>query len=261
MLAKFARCGIMKFLMRVAFFCLALPLAQAQETRVRRLSLEECMQLALEKNLDIRITRYLPDFARLNLQLDYAAYDPRFSAAASRRFSTFEQGSDTSQFQPPSQENTRETYSVGVIGNTPVGLRYNISGTMDRSRSSTEISNILYKTAFDYTPALGVTLAQPLLRDFWIDQTRWLIATDKKNIQRDQQSLRAQIITVAADVETAYYNLIAAREEVRVQQTAVELAQTSLAQNKKRVEVGAMAPLEEKQAESEVSVRSSDLLV
>src|SRR5215510_10100422 len=106
----------MKFLRQIPWLFIVVSLLEAQETRVRRLSLEECMQLALEKNLDIRITRYLPDFARLTLQLDYANYDPRLAAGASRRFSTFEQGSDTSQFQPPSQENWRDTYSVGITG-------------------------------------------------------------------------------------------------------------------------------------------------
>ena len=46
--------------------------------------------------------------------------------------------------------------------------------------------------------------------------------------------------TVTA-VEEAYYNLIFSQENIKVQQKAVELAEQTLAENKKRVEVGAMA--------------------
>src|SRR5436190_18765031 len=60
-------------------------------------------------------------------------------------------------------------------------------------------------------------------------------------------------------VETAYYDLIAARENVKVQEQALQLADRLLAENKRRVEVGALAPLDEKQAASQVAARRADL--
>jgi outer membrane protein TolC len=65
---------------------------------------------------------------------------------------------------------------------------------------------------------------------------------------------------IATDTEQAYYDLIAALENVKVQEKALELAERLLSENKKRVEVGALAPLDEKQAESQVAARRSDLL-
>jgi outer membrane protein len=47
---------------------------------------------------------------------------------------------------------------------------------------------------------------------------------------------------------------------VKVQQKALELAQRLLAENKKRVEVGAMAPLDEKSAESQAAISRAGLL-
>jgi outer membrane protein TolC len=65
--------------------------------------------------------------------------------------------------------------------------------------------------------------------------------------------------TVSA-VEQAYVEVVFARESVKVQEKALELAERLLAENKKRVEVGALAPLDEKQAESQVAARRSDVL-
>jgi HAE1 family hydrophobic/amphiphilic exporter-1 len=61
-------------------------------------------------------------------------------------------------------------------------------------------------------------------------------------------------------IELAYYDLIFAQENVKVQEKAVQLAEQLLSENKKRVEIGTMAPLDEKQAESQVASRRADLL-
>jgi outer membrane protein TolC len=67
-------------------------------------------------------------------------------------------------------------------------------------------------------------------------------------------------MTTANLVEIRYYTVIAAADGVRVSEKALELAERLLAENKKRVEVGALAPLDEKQAEAEVATRKADLL-
>jgi outer membrane protein TolC len=68
------------------------------------------------------------------------------------------------------------------------------------------------------------------------------------------------MMDVITRVELAYYDLIAAGEQVTVQEQALQLAEKLLAENKKRVEVGAMAPLDEKQAEAQVASSRADLL-
>ena len=73
-------------------------------------------------------------------------------------------------------------------------------------------------------------------------------------------TLEQQIQRTITNVEIAYNNLIFAYESVKVQEMALELAERSLAENRKKVEVGALAPLEEKQTESQVAARKADLL-
>ena len=53
--------------------------ANASEIPSGAVTLEQCIQLALENNLSLRITNYQPRLAALNLQGSYGAYDPRFS--------------------------------------------------------------------------------------------------------------------------------------------------------------------------------------
>jgi outer membrane protein TolC len=105
---------------------------------------------------------------------------------------------------------------------------------------------------------LGVT--QPLLKDFWLNPTRLNIQVFKNRLQWTELGLRQRIMDVVTRVELNYYDLNFARENVKVQEKALELAQRLLEENKKRVEVGTLAPLDEKQAESEVAARQADLI-
>src|SRR5205823_4285581 len=104
------------------------------------------------------------------------------------------------------------------------------------------------------------TIDQPILRNFWIDSPRATILINKKNLQISEWQLRNQLITTIAAVEAAYYDLIFLRENVKVQRTALDLANQLLRENKKRVEVGALAPLDEKQAESQVAASLAALI-
>lgn len=84
-------------------------------------------------------------------------------------------------------------------------------------------------------------MRQPLLKNFWIDSTRLQIFVSKQNLKISELGLRNQIITTVTAVEEAYYNLIYQGESVKVQRKAMELAERLVAENRRRVEVGALA--------------------
>jgi len=106
----------------------------------------------------------------------------------------------------------------------------------------------------------SLTLNQPLLKNFWIDQTRFNIQVGKNQVKYSELTLKQTIMNVVTTVEQAYYDLIYARENVTVQEKAVELATQLVVENKKRVEVGALAPLDEKQAEAQAAAMRANLI-
>jgi outer membrane protein TolC len=107
---------------------------------------------------------------------------------------------------------------------------------------------------------LVANLAQPLLRNFWINGSRLTIEFNRTQIGLSELQFEQQLMNTVTQVEMAYYDLILAMENVKVQETALQLAQRLLDENRKRVEVGALAPLDEKQAEAQVATSRSDLL-
>ena len=98
-----------------------------------------------------------------------------------------------------------------------------------------------------------------MLKNLWIDANRQTIQVNKKNLQISEEVLRGQIMRTVSIVEAAYYDLIFTSEQVKVQQKALDLAKEFLGDTQKKVQVGAVPPLDAKQAESQLETTQSDL--
>src|SRR5439155_10359119 len=157
----------------------------------------------------------------------------------------------------PGTQNESDRFNTAVQGLLPWGLSYNVGGSLS-DRITTQSGALVNETSSGNIGFLQ--LRQPVLKNFWIDSTRLSIAINKRNLKISDLDLRFQIMNTVTAVEDAYYNLIFAEENVKVQEAALELAKRLLAENKKRVEVGALAPLDEKQSESQVATSEADLL-
>ena len=223
-------------------------LAQTNAPGTRTLSLEDCIQSALEKNLDLRIARFEPPKALTDLQAAYAGYNPNFTFGGVHNYSK-EGGGFNPEINTVIAGTTTDAsrFNSSLGGLTPWGLNYNLLGNI--SESYGRAGNLDGTTApFDSARgSTSLTLNQPLLKNFWIDQTRFNIQVGKNQVKYSELTLKQTIMNVVTTVEQAYYDLIYARENVTVQEKAVELATQLVVENKKRVEVGALAPLDEKQ--------------
>ena len=229
--------------------------AETNAPEVRRISLQDCIQDALAKNLDLRIARYTPAQKQLDLTAAYAGYDPAFFMGGQHNYSrsggTYSSviGSNT----PPSTTG-RNDINSSLQGKLPGGLNYTLSGDVAETYG-------FQKQLFDSSSgSAAITAKQPLLKNFWIDDTRLSIRVGKINLKSSELGLKQTIMSTVTTVEKVYYDLIAARENVKVQQKAVEIAVALLNENKKRVEFGAMTPLDAQDAEAQAASSQAALI-
>jgi len=266
-------------------------IAQTNAPQIRRLSLEDCIETALHHNLDIQITRYNPELARFTLNANYGAYDPEFSISGEHDYSRSPGGIDPQGRTYGGTESDANLFSTGLQGLLPWGTTYSLGARVSDTygtqpgtalgepfvvtNSFVDINSgntiSILTTNFTSVPIRDnfesvngnvalFQLQQPFLRNFWIDNTRLQIILNKKNLQISELGLRDQVMITVTAVEQAYYNLIYSQENVRVQKMALELAERLLAENRRRVEVGALAPLDEKQAEAQAAGSRAALL-
>ena len=220
------------------------------------MTLESCIEQALKNNLQVRIQRLAPEIARLSVSGAYGAYEPSFSANLTRSFRATPGGvEEETLVDIPQNESWSSSISLGLGGLLPTGLSYQMRGTFGDHDFTRGLSRERNASAY-----VGINLTQPLLKNFWIDGPRYAILVARKDLKISELSLRQQLINTITDVETAYLELIAARENVAVQKKALELAEELYRDNKKRVEVGALAPLDEKQAESQMAATRAALI-
>jgi len=224
-------------------------IAQTNATsEVRQLSLQDCIQLALRHNLDLQIDRYNPEISLFNLRGSYGAYDPEFSLSGQHDHN--ESGSQIlgGGFAIASSVSDANSFSGGLTGVSPIGTTYNLQG------STRDQYGITALHPFENSGASGsLNVTQPLLKNFWIDNNRLVIRIAKNRLKYSELLLQLQIMQTITTLEQAYYDLIYNRENVTVQQKAVELAERLVLENRKRLEVGALAPLDLQSAEAQAA--------
>jgi outer membrane protein TolC len=214
---------------------------------------DELIRIALTNNVNIRISQIQPQMDQLSLDGLYGAYQPSLTLNATHQYNSSPGGYiNQSGVYYANTVNQINSYSPGLAGLAPWGLSYNITSPLQ------EINQVGQPDLYNSSP--GIQLSQPLLKNFWIDTTRYQISLGKTTLKIDRLALSSQIMTVVNNLKAAYYTLISDRELVGVQEIAVKLAEETMHEDEQRVRAGALAPLDEKQAESQAASARSDLL-
>jgi outer membrane protein len=229
----------------------------AQQGTVRRLSIDDAVVTALEQNLDLQVQRINPQLRDADIAFFKTNYVPTFTTSLNV----------VDQTQPPSSllsGNTsqlttgRSTFDFGVAQQTPwYGGSYQF--LFNNGRTTT--NNIF--TSFDpqLTSNISASYSQPLLRNFKIDGTRQQLLVSQKNREISETQLQQSIALTVRSVRNAFYDLMYSIGNLNVQRQSLELAQQSLKDNRARVEIGTMAPLDIVQAEAEVATREEAVIL
>ena len=99
------------------------------------------------------------------------------------------------------------------------------------------------------------------MRNFKIDGARQQLLVSQKNREISDVQLQQSIALTTRTVRNAYYDLIYAIGNLAVQRQSLGLSQQSLKDNRARVEIGTMAPLDIVQAEAEVATREESVIL
>lgn len=221
----------------------------------RRMSLQDCIQEALKHNLDVQIQRYNPEISLYNLRAAYGGWDPLLNISGQHQFDVQPGSIEVNGLPVPSTTVNNNTFSSSIGSTLPWGLQYNFSGDINEEH---------FLEAGSLTPSssggIQMQLTQPLLKNFWIDNTRLTIKVNKNRLRYSEQGFREQVITSVTAVENAYYELVFALENLKVQQEALDLSQTQLDEDKQRMQIGTLARLSVQQDESQVAQNEANVI-
>jgi outer membrane protein TolC len=225
-------------------------------TTSRSLTLRECFDLALSRNLDLQIEHLTTDIAGYNLSSAYGVWVPNLSFRAQHDF--VDQPAD---FDPKKAgldfafKMQNDTLEPGLTGKLPIGLSYGVTAYTREDNAQTIFGpppNSLARNTNNYFSEGRIDVQQHLLKNFWIDADREQILLRRKDVKISQQAWRFQIMKTLLAVELSYYDVVAARENIRVQEKALELRQQLVTETQRRVQVGDLPPLDAEQAETQL---------
>ncbi len=146
----------------------------------------------------------------------------------------------TNQVTVPSFGTDANKFSSDIKGTLPWGLQYDFAGNIAETYGPA-FQGDSFVNSDSTAGAIGVNLAQPLLKNFWIDATREQITLARDKYKSSEQAVRLQLMTTVAAVEDAYYELGYAYENVTVQQEALNLASQQLSDDQQRVRIQVLA--------------------
>ena len=135
----------------------------------------------------------------------------------------------------------------------------NLSFSFDNSRTTVTNNSSSYSPSL--SPTFRFTVSQHLLQGFGFLPNRRFIITAKNNRNISDVAFRLQVITTVNQIQNIYWDLVNAYEDVKVKERSIALANKTLSDNKKQVEIGTLAPIEIVRAQSDASTRQQDLIV
>ena len=214
------------------------------------LSLDEATARALERNLDIAVERLNPQLQEYNLARLRGTYRPTVTSVVGHR----------AVVQPPTNQlnggiivqNDNSTYNAGIVQALPWGGG---DFTFQFNNQKAVTNNTFANFNPSYTANFASTFTQPLLRGFRIDGVRQQLQVTAINRDISEIQVRSTLATTVADVRNAYWELLFALQALDVARGSLDLAEKLVEDNRARVEVGTMAPLDVVQSEAEAATR------
>jgi len=219
------------------------------------LSADDAVTRALERNLDVQVQRLEPQLLDLQVAGLWSVYRPTLTS------SLFTQ----SQTQLPSDQlaggvgasaNQITSDSTQWNGGVQQILRWGggqLLANFNNTRLETSQSTALRNPAF--TSNFQAQYTQPLMRNFRTDQTRSSLLITRLQQQITDLNLRSTLTITEASVRNAYWDLVFAIENVEAARRSLELSTKLVQDNRSRVEIGTMAPIDIVQAQAEEATR------
>jgi outer membrane protein TolC len=229
-------------------------LSQLLKTGEVPITLNDVINMMIDNNLAIRTDRFAPRSSYLQSIVFYQALLPalRISSNIGRNNVL-----STTQLNGASS-NIQDTlfFDANVAQLLPTGTSVSVDLAMNRLQSSS--NNSIFNPS--YTGKLTYTVGQHLLqnRGRLINMNQILQAQNTEKIS--EAALELQLTSLIVQAQSAYWDLVFAEQDLNVKQRSLDRAQIELEQDRTKVEIGTLAPVDVVQTEGQVANVSDQLV-
>jgi outer membrane protein len=253
--------------LRIALLLLLLPTLTVRAGETLELNLQKALQMALARNFRIKVEEFSPKIAQARQKSASGAFDPVLQASYTYDSQQTELRTLNTDLDEPTVvpgEPTPDLFAfqsgqeidTAITGLLPWGMTYDIGPSLTIDNDSRRDPGYTRYDSF-----LGLSLVQPLLKNFGTDVNLSEIRIARADRAISQWQLRQQVIDVVTDTIITYAELYFALENLDVERRSRDLSAQLVSDNTKRVEIGVMAPLDIVQARADLASREERVLV
>uniref|UniRef100_Q01SG3 Outer membrane efflux protein n=1 Tax=Solibacter usitatus (strain Ellin6076) TaxID=234267 RepID=Q01SG3_SOLUE len=218
------------------------------------LSLKDYLALVMSNNTDIQLQMLSLETPKNAIQRAFGIWDPRATASFNSTRAT----------TPPTSAldgtaNALKTLSqplaMSVTQTLPEGINYTVAWGGSKATSNSNLST--------YNPALAsnlsITFSQPLLQNRGTYVNRLNLMSARSRLKINEFGLKGSLLNLVSTAESAYWDVVSARESLKVAIGARDVSAEFLKLSQKQLELGALSPLDiynpqQQLATNEVSV-------
>jgi outer membrane protein TolC len=213
-------------------------LADFVEDGKLELSLRSYIELVMANNTDIALTKLNIDNAKNAILRGFAPFDPLVTASFnSQRNKTPSTGALDGA---ATLATLSQPLSFGYSQTMQNGTSYNVSFSEQKFTTNSAFATLNPS----YTSGLSVSFTQPLIKNRGMYVNRIPIMLAQSRLKKAGFDLKASLITLLANAELVYWQTVQLRENLRVQESAQDLADKFLKRSQRELELGAISKLD-----------------
>lgn len=202
------------------------------------LSLRSYLELVMANNTDIAIQRLTVDVAQNAITRAFAVFDPLALASFSSTEQRTPSGNQLTGASTLVELSQPANFSYSQT--LPTGLQYQASFFAQKLSTNSGY--------YDYNPTLNANLAlsisQPLLKNRGAYVNRLPITLATSRLRKTAYDLHSSLLQLVSNAENAYWDAVLARENLRVAESARDLADQALKRAQRELQLGALSPLD-----------------
>jgi len=219
------------------------------------LTLKQAIYIAVENNPNVKASQLNPMAATEAVRMANSAFDVDFLASGGINKSVTP---SQSTIVANSHALSSKTYEWNFsLAKTLALTNGSLGASFENSRLLT--NNTFVTVNPHYSTSLGITLLQPLLRNFGMDYAT-LNVTVAESGQREAQWTYAQELNdFVLQIGNDYWNVVLQRENLVVAEETLKFNEDLVRQNRISVQVGTLAPIDLQEAESAAATAAANV--
>jgi outer membrane protein TolC len=233
------------------------------------LDLPDALSRALSANLDVQVKTIDRDIATSVHRQARGAFNPVFKAEAD--YEDVHHPQNTQEFvstggdllllskEPRIFEENNFRAKVSIEGKLPTGTEYELfsrEGVLENTLNRTSPLSLFTP---EYESFTGITLTQPLIKNFGTNVNLAEIRIARKNKVISELELRAAMLDTVSETLQAYFDLSYQVEEMKLKEEERQLAFKLVGEKRELLEKGQVSPRELNRMESALAEVIEDL--